>query len=95
MRKSEQDLKEYATKQAETIVIRTYENSNSQDERRLATKREKKIIQSIVYGGLLSIHIGSDVQSVADACEYIAKLQLPDINGYLTVYLPIKQFPWD
>ena len=87
---TEQELKEYAKEQSKTIVIRTYTNGSSKDERREATKPERKIIESIIYGGLLAINSGANVQSVADAGEYIAKLQIPEMNSYDTIYNPIK-----
>ncbi len=67
---TEQELKEYANKQAETIVIRTYTNGNSSDDRRATTEAEKQIISSVIYGGLLAIRHGADRQSVKDTCEF-------------------------
>jgi len=96
---TEQDLREYAEKQAETIVIRTYdERGNSNDERRTSTEAEKQIIFSIIYGGLLAIWSGADEKSVADACEYIGNIQMRNVvtvgemNGYDSVYRPIRDF---
>ena len=96
---TEQDLREYAEKQAETIVIRTYdEKGNSNDERRASTEAEKQIISSIIYGGLLAIWSGADEKSVADACEYIGNIQMRNVvtvgemNGYDSVYRPIRDF---
>jgi hypothetical protein len=88
----ERVLKEFAEQQAETIVIRNYENGNSKDERRKATKHERETIKTIIYGGLLAIKSNGDIQSVTDTCEYIAKLQLPEMNGYDTIYIPIKEW---
>ena len=87
---TEQELKEYAQEQSKTIVIRTYENGNSKDEKRKATKSESKIIKSIIFGGLLAINSGANVQSVADTGEYIGNLQIPEMNSYDTIYNPIK-----
>mgnify|MGYP007102223389 CR=1 FL=1 len=57
---TEQELREYAEKQAETIVIRSYdERGNSNDERRASTEAEKRILSSIIYGGLLAIRSGA------------------------------------
>ena len=90
---SEQELKAYAEKKAESIVIRSYdENGNSSDDRRKTTKQEKEIISTIIFGGLLAIRGGADRQSVQDACEYIGKLQIPAMNGYDTIYNPIGDF---
>ena len=96
---TEQELREYAEKQAETIVIRSYdERGNSNDERRASTEAEKRILSSIIYGGLLAIRSGADEQSVADACEYIGNIQMRNVvkegrmNGYDSVYRPIRDF---
>ena len=89
---TEQELKEYAQEQSKTIVIRTYTNGNSKDEKRKATKPERKIIESIIFGGLLAINSGANVQSVADASEYIGNLQIPEMNSYDTIYNPIKDY---
>ena len=97
---TEQELREYAEKQAETIVIRTYdEKGNSNDDRRASTEAEKRILSSIIYGGLLAIWSGSaDAKSVAAACEYIGYIQMRNVvtagrmNGYDSVYRPIRDF---
>lgn len=96
---TEQELREYAEKQAETIVIRTYDEiGNSNDERRRTSEAEKRILASIIYGGLLAIRSGADEQSVADACEYIGFIQMRNVvtvgrmNGYDSVYRPIRDF---
>jgi hypothetical protein len=91
---TDQALREYAEKQAETIVIRNYDKrGNSSDNRRNTTESEKAIIKSIIYGGLLAIRGGSDKQAVMDACEYIGNLQIPEMNGYDTIYNPIRFYP--
>lgn len=90
---TEKELQIYADDKAKTIVIRSYENGNSKDERRSTTEPERKIISDIIFGGLLAIKSGADIQSVKDACEYIGKLQIPEMNGYDTIYIPIGDFP--
>ena len=93
---TELTAKEYAKEQAGTIVIRTYENGNSNDERRKASKPEKRIIESIIFGGLLAIREGNktdnEIQAIIDSCEFIAKIQLPEMNGYDSIYNPMKDF---
>ena len=87
-------LKAYADTIAESIVIRSYDkNGNSRDYRRDTTDPEKKIISSIIYGGLLAIRSGADKQSVKDACEYIGQLQIPEMSGRDTIYDPIDNYP--
>jgi len=96
---TEQEIREYAEKQAETIVIRTYDDKgNSNDDRRATESVEKQIISSIIYGGLLAIRSGADEKSVADACEYIGNIQMRNVvkvgrmNGYDSIYRPIRDF---
>jgi len=91
MRKfTESELKDYAMMKGEEIVIRTYENGNSNDERRKAKSRESKIITAVIYGSLLALNRGADIKSVLDTAEFIGDLQLPEMNGYDTIYLPIR-----
>ena len=93
---TEQEAKEYAQEESKTIVIRTYDNGNSNDERRKTSKPERKIIESIIYGGLLAIREGQktekEIQAIVDSCEFIAKIQLPEMNGYDTIYIPMKEY---
>jgi hypothetical protein len=91
---TEQELRAYAELKASSIVIRSYDkNGNSKDERRETTEPERKIITAIILGGLLAIRDGADKQSVKDACEYIGKLQIPEMNGYDTIYNVIGDYP--
>lgn len=91
---TEQELKAYANMKAETIVIRSYDtHGNSNDEKRRTTEPEKKIIATIIFGGLLAIRNGADKQAVQDACEFIGKLQIPEMNAYDTIYSPIGDYP--
>jgi hypothetical protein len=96
LKMTEQELKEFAEMQAETIVIRSYEEGNSKDERRKATKPERRITKSIIYGGLLAIREGNktdkEINAIIDACELIAKLQLPEMNGYDTIYCTMHEW---
>lgn len=96
---TELTAKEYAQEQSGTIVIRTYENGCSNDERRKTTKPERKIIESIIFGGLLAIREGEktekEIQAIINSCEFIAKIQLPEMNGYDSIYNPMKDFVKD
>lgn len=94
---SEQLCKEYAEMKSEEIVIRSYDkNGNSNDERRKASKPERRIIESIIYGGLLAVREGEktkkEMEAIIDSCEFIAKIQLPEMNGYDTIYIPMHEF---
>jgi DNA-binding GntR family transcriptional regulator len=96
---TEQELRQYAEKQAETIVVRTHdENGNSRDTRRKAMQYESHIISRIILGALLAILSGADKQTAADTAEYIGILLMRyrhdgEMNSYDTIYLPIKSFP--
>ena len=92
MRATEQELREYANRKAESIVIRSYDEHGSKDERRKTTKPEKRIIAAVILGGLLAIRDGADKQSVQDACEYVGKLLIPEMNGYDSIYNPIGDY---
>jgi len=92
---TEQELKEYATFKAESIVIRSYKNGSSYDERRKTTKSESKIIESVILGGLLSINRmqeQKEIDAIIDACEFIGDLQIPEMNGYGTIYYPLREW---
>lgn len=93
---TEQEAKEYAQKESKNIVIRSYENENNYDVRRFTSKPERKIIESIIYGGLLAIREGTktekEIQAIIDSCEFIGKIQLPEMNGYDSIYNPMKDY---
>lgn len=84
--KTEAELKEIAEAMSETIMIRTYENGNSNDTRRKTTKPEKAIIYKIAYGALLALNHG-----IVDSAEYTIDLFIPECNGYDTIYIPLKK----
>jgi hypothetical protein len=102
-RPTEQELRAYAEMKAETIVIRTWSGkeykSNSSDDRRDTTLEEKKIIESVIFGGLLAIRSGADKSSVKHACEYIGNILMEGkitegrMNGYDSIYNPIGEYP--
>jgi|SRR5665647_1291777 len=89
---TERQLKEYAEAKAETIVIRTYEEGNSSDIRRLTTAPEETIIFKILYGALLAMREVNNMYSAISAAEYIGDLMIPQMNGYDTIYCPLTEF---
>ena len=96
--KTESELKEIANKISDTIMIRTYENGNSYDNRRNTTTIEEAIIYKIAYGALLGLNYGDDCrksrfaeQKIIDTVEFIIDQFIPDCNGYDTIYLPLKK----
>ncbi len=96
--KTEQQLQEQAKAIAETITIRTYNNGNSEDTKRLSNAHENNIIFNIAYGALLGMNCNeknraSDeiAQAIIDTAEYTVNGFLPDCNGYDTIYCPLKK----
>lgn len=91
----EEELQEIARNNSTTIVIRVWNNGNSDDIRREATQEEQEIIYKILYGGLLAINFrhGKEYQGAMDACEYMGHLLLPEnTNCYDTIYCPLNEF---
>ncbi len=98
---SENDLRAYAKERALTVTVRTYDHGNSNDTERPATPEESRIIETIIYGALLALRSGRDVDGVVNGAEYIALVQLDidpyrgtesHINTYDSVYCPIKDY---
>ena len=88
---TEDELRSMATEKAETIVIRTYVNGNSNDEERPSTETEKAILTNLIYGALLAIRFRDDsAQAAMDTAEFTAHQFIDGINGYFSVYLPIQ-----
>ena len=96
-----EELKEYAAEAARSIVIRFTVNGNSDDRRRDTTPEEADAIERIIYGALLNIRYGRDIQATADAAEFIGMQFLPGAdsgyddphtNIYDTIYLPIRKW---
>ncbi len=95
--KTEGELNEIADRISDTIMIRTYTNGNSNDERRATTPEEKSIIYKIAYGALLGLNWGEDCrasriaeQKIIDTAEFQIGLFIPECNGYDTIYIPLK-----
>ena len=94
---SEAELKAFATDNSKTIVIREYDQGNSNDVEREALANEEAIIYKILYGALLGINYGSRhdanaQQAIIDSAEYTAGLFLPTANNYDTIYNRLKSF---
>lgn len=99
IRFEESQLFDFAEKLSRSIVIRTYDNGNSNDTRRDSTPEESRMIFKVLYGGMLSMNnANANVQAVIDTCEYIGNLLMRDVvrggdmNGYDTIYCPLKSW---
>lgn len=101
--KSESELKQMAEHISKSIVYRYYDNGNSRDERRETTRFERDVLYNIAYGALLTLNWGEDnrgrnagaEQAIIDAAEFtcdlfIEKLTGLECNGYMTIYIPLK-----
>ncbi len=96
-----EELEQFAAETARSIVIRYTVNGNSDDRRRDTTPEEADAIHRIIYGALLNIRYGRDIQATADAAEFIgmqflpgagSSIDDPHTNTYDTIYLPIKNW---
>ena len=92
------EMEQFAAEASRSIVIRYSINGNSDDRRRDTTPEEADIIN---FGALCNIRHGRDIQSTADAAEFIgmeflpgagSSYDQPHANSYDTIYLPIKRF---
>ena len=92
-RATEQELREYARENAKTIIIRSYVEGSSRDTERRSTKKERLIIESIIFGALVAIRNGAEKQTAKDTAEFISHGLLPDVNGYDTIYNRIGDCP--
>lgn len=86
------ELKEIAKDISNSIVIRTYINGNSSDNRRETTKTEKEIIQNIAYGAMLAYRFSkTDLDGILDMAEFTLKQFIPEANAYDTIYIPLRK----
>ena len=88
---TEDELRSMAMEKAETIVIRTYVNGNSNDEERPSTETEKAILTKLIYGALFAIRFRDDsAQAAMDTAEFTAHEFFDGVNCYFSVYVPIQ-----
>lgn len=90
---TESEIREYVKQNSKTIVIRSYSESGcSIDTVKKSTKKESAIIEAVLFGALVAINNGSDIQSCKDTAEYTGDVLLPNVNGYDTFYRRIEAF---
>lgn len=94
--KMEADLKEIASNISKQIVIRSYTNGNSHDERRAATSVERDILCKLAYGALLALNDTDEFRrepaaerAIVHFAEYAVRLFISECNGYDTLYIPL------
>lgn len=95
---TEEELRTWARDIAGSIMIRTYDNGNSNDTRRTTTTKEYEIIFKIAFGALLGLNYGEDTrrsrereQAIIDSAEFTLDLFIPEANGYDTIYNPLRR----
>ena len=99
---TDQDASDYAMQTSASVVIRSYKDGDSRDERRISTGDDASLIYTTVYAALLAIKHGDDEQSVMSMAEYIIHVtqnlrHIRDqeegrINAYVSVFTPISTF---
>lgn len=88
----ESTLRNAARDLAAEIVIR----DGNDEIRRYSTTPEREILYRITYAALLTLNSGenrkiSAEQTILYHAEFNCNLFLPECNGYLTIYLPLKR----
>lgn len=95
---SETVLNEWAHNATESVVFRAYDaDGYRQDIRKKPTKKQREIVEKIIYGALLGLNWGETIRSetvaedaILNAAEYMCIVMLPEVNSYDTVYIPLR-----
>lgn len=88
----ENQLKEIASKIAETIVIRDYVDGNSRDMTRITTKAEKEIVMNIAVGVMEAYRYRKgDLEGILDMAEFTLLGFIGNCNTYDTIYIPLRK----
>ena len=89
---TEQTIRDYAEEIAKTITIRMEDG----DIKRKSSLAEKAILSAAIQGALncIRFHNGNSeaIQHAKDTAEFIACAQIPELQGYISVYIPIQRF---
>ncbi len=67
------------------------------EETRIATKEESKIIHNLAFAALLGLNHGETARmssaaedAIINAAEYAIDLMIPNVNGYITLYTKLR-----
>jgi len=90
---TEKMAKDYAKAMAKTVVIRSYEDGNSKDTRRKATRAEASLVERAIAAALIAIRSGSDESSAKATAEHFVLYGGGEahINTYDSVFIPIDK----
>lgn len=93
---TEKELKEMADVLSDTIVIRSYKEGSSSDDRRETTAPEKEILKNIIFAAMIaygyrSEENGGSIDAVLDMAEFTCHQFLPECNAYDTIYTPLRR----
>lgn len=93
--KPESELRKAAQELAQEIVIR----DESGDTRRRSTTPEREILYRIIYAAFSTLNYSVEnrrnpaaEQAILDNAEFACNMFLPECNGYLAVYNPIRRY---
>ena len=91
-----EQLKEIARDYSTSIVIRSYTNGSSSDDRRETTLAEREIIQKIIYAAMIAYGYRSEenrgsIDAVLDMAEFTCHQFLPECSAYDTIYTPLRK----
>ena len=88
------DISAMAEKIAESITMRTYDETGSHDVTRPTTAPEREIIKNIAIGALTSYGYRTDQTgswySILDMAEFTLMHFIPGVNTYDTIYIPLR-----
>lgn len=91
---TEKMASEYANEISKSVVIRSYDNGNSKDERRESRPAEAQMVENAIAAALIAIKNGYDENSAKATAEFfvIHNSGETHINSYDSVYIPINNF---
>lgn len=86
------EIEQMLAEELNGVVIRSYTNGNSRDDRREATEEEMDLMVKIGLAAICCGRYTKDIQHCTDTAEWILD-ELIDggVNGYDTIYCPIKR----